>query len=258
VVEGAIVTASQQARATAVAAKGPIGDLGGNWMVGEAEEQATADAGLVDWQLYFLGRHGVLGDVDTDVILAAAFFFPADHLRREWRIARALMTPAEGLSRYLAVCHQWGRDRLASFAEADRLSELGQKVIDASDVTGLPLFAGWRAVPLPDVGPTGAERCAQVMQVLREHRGACHGVALTALQLDPLVAILTNQGGEENAREYGWEPPFPKVTDADRALRARVEDLTDDLAAVAYDGLAASEQAELVDLLRATHAHAFG
>ena len=251
------MTASQQTRAAAVAAKGPIGDLGGNWMMGEPEERATADAGMVDWQLYFLGRHGVLGDVDTDVILAAAFFFPADHLRREWGIARALMTPAEGLSRYLAVCHQWGRDRLASFAEVDRLSELGQKVVDASDVIGLPLFAGWRAVPLPEVGPSsGAERCAQVMQVLREHRGACHGVAIAALQLDPLMAILANQGGEQNAIEYGWEPPFPQVTDADRALRERVEVLTDDLVAVAYDGLSASEQAELVDLLEAAHSHA--
>ncbi len=252
------MTASQQARATAVAAKGPIGDLGGNWMIGEAEEQATADAGMVEWQLYFLGRHGVLGDVDTDVILAAAFFFPADHLRREWGIARALMTPAEGLSRYLAVCHQWGRDRLAGLMGADRLAELGQKVIDSSDIVGLPLFAGWRAVPLPDAGPAfGAERCAQVLQVLREHRGACHGVALVALQLDPLIAILANQGGEQNAREYGWEPPFPEVTDADRALRARVEELTDDLAAVAYDGLTASEQTELVDLLQAAHVYAF-
>jgi hypothetical protein len=253
------MTASHEARATAVAAKGPIGDLGGNWMMGKAEEQATADAGMVDWQLYFLGRHGVLGDVDTDVILAAAFFFPADHLRREWEIARALMTPAEGLRRYLAVCHQWGRDRLASFAEVGRLSELGLKVIDASGVVGLPLFAGWRAVPLPDSGrDSGAERCAQVMQVLREHRGACHGVAVAALQLDPLMAILANQGGEENAREYGWEPPFPQVTDADRALRERVEELTDDLVAVAYDGLSASEQAELVDLLQAARAHALG
>lgn len=252
------MTASQQARATAVAAKGPIGSLGGSWMSSDAEEQATLDAGMVDWQLYFLGRHGVLGDVDTDVILAAAFFFPADHLRREWGIARSLMTPAEGLSRYLAVCHQWGRERLARFADVDRLSELGQKVVDASDVVGLSLFAGWRAVPLPDAGPAfAAERCAQVMQVLREHRGACHGVALAALQLDPLMAVLANQGGEENAREYGWEPPFPEVTDADRALRERIEELTDDLVAVAYDGLSTSEQAELVDLLQAAHSHAF-
>lgn len=244
-----------QARTTAVAAKGPIGDLGGAWMSSEAEEQALAEAGLVDWQLYFLGRHGVLGDVDPDVILAAAFVFPADHLRREWTAARAVMTPDEGLRRYLALCHLWGREKLAGFDHLNRLTELGQKVIDASGVVGLPLFAGWRAVPLP---ADPAERCAQVMQVLREHRGACHGVALAACQMHPLVAILTNQGGEENADEYGWKPPFPVITDADRELRERAEELTDDLVAEAYQGLTDAEQTELLDLLRAAHTHAFG
>lgn len=256
--EGTRVKASSsdrsRARATAVAAKGPIGDLGGAWMSSDAEEQVLADAGLVDWQLYFLGRHGVLGDVDPDVILAAAFVFPADHLRREWTAARAVMTPAEGLRRYLALCHLWGREKLAGFAHAERLAVLGQRVIDASDVVGLPLFAGWRAVPMPS---DPAEQCAQVLQVLREHRGACHGVALAALQLDPLVAILANQGGEENATEYGWQPPFPEVTEADRELRDRVEVLTDDLVAVAYGGLSAGEQAELLELLGAAHANAF-
>ena len=194
------------------------------------------------------GRHGVLGDVDPDVILAAAFFFPADHLRREWGTARALMTPAEGLSRYLAVCHQWGRDRLAGFAEADRLSELGQKVIEASDVVGLPLFAGWRAVPLPAAGarpalsaaPRSCRCCASTAApVTASHSPRCGSIRWWR--------SWPTKAGEENAREYGWEPPFPEVTDADRALRARVEELTDDLVAPAYDGLTPDEQAELVE-----------
>lgn len=248
------MTASPQARGTAVAAKGPVGDLGGAWMSTDAEEEAGAAVGLVDWQFYFLGRHGVLGDVDPDVVRAAAFVFPADHLRREWTAARSLMTPAEALSRYVEVCHAWGREQLAGFAGAERLADLGQQVIDASDVVGLPLFAGWRAVPVP---AGGAERCAHVLQVLREHRGACHGVALAALQLDPLVAILANTGGEANALDYGWQPPFPEVTDADRALRSRVEKLTDDLVAAAYDGLTPDEQAELLTLLEDAHSHAF-
>ena len=212
------------------------------------------DAGLVDWQLYFLARHGVLGDVDPDVVLAAAFVFPADHLRREWTAARAVLTPDEALRRYLVLCHQWGSENLAGFDDLDRLAVLGLKVIDASGVLGLPLFAGWRAVPLPD---DPAHRCAQVMQVLREHRGSCHGVALAALQMDPLMAILTNQGGEQNARDYGWRPPFPTPTGPDRELRDRVEVLTDDVAAAAYDGLSAEEQSELVALLEAAHSHAF-
>jgi Helix-turn-helix family len=238
-----------------VAAKGPIGSLGGAWMTSDAEEQATVDAGLEGWQLYFLGRHGVLGDVDADVVLASAYVFPADHLRREWDAARTVMAPDAAVTRYLGLLHDWGREHLGGFGAAERLAELGQRVIDASDVVALPLFAGWRALPVPTSAP---ERCAHVCQVLREHRGACHGVVLAVLQMAPLTAILTNIGGEANALDYGWEPPFPEPTDADRAVRVRVEELTDVVAAPAYDVLDEAERAELVSLLDAAAFHVFG
>lgn len=243
------------ARAAAVAAKAAVGDLGGAWMVGEAEERATADAGLVGWQLYFLARHGVLGDVDADVVTAVACFFPADVVGENWEAARAVLTPEQAVGRYLELLHGWGRERLAGFAGVGRLADLAERLVDGADVTGLPLFAGWRAVPLPADPPA---RCAQLMQVLREHRGACHAVAVVASGLPPLTAILANTGGETNARDYGWQPPFPAVSDADRALRARAEELTDDLATAAYDALDRAERDELVALLDAAHRHAFG
>lgn len=243
------------AREAAVSAKAPIGSLGGAWMTSDAEEQATVDAGLEGWQLYFLARHGVLGDVDADVVLASAYVFPADHLRREWEAARQVMTPEAAVARYLQLLHDWGREHLEGFGAAGRLAELGQRVIDASDVVAMSLFAGWRALAVPEAP---AERCAHVCQVLREHRGACHGIALAALQMSPLTAILTNAGGQANALDYGWEAPFPEPTDADRALRVRVEDLTDDLVAFAYEVLDEAERVELVGLLDAAHFHAFG
>lgn len=242
------------ARTVAVDAKAAIGDLGGAWMSSDAEEQATIAAGMQGWQLYFLGRHGVLGDVDPDVVVAAAGVFPARHLRSEWNAARRLMSPSEAVRRYLAVCHAWGREHLTAFSEAERLAALGLQVVEAADVTGLPLFAGWRAVELPDEPST---RCAQVMHVLREHRGACHVVALAAYRMPSLTAILTNTGGEENAIEYGWQPPFPIVTEKDRARRREVEELTDDIAAPAYEGLSPAEREEFLELLERAHQEAF-
>jgi hypothetical protein len=247
------VTVDPQARATAVAAKGPIGDLGGAWMSGPEEEAATTAAGLVGWQLYFLARHGVLGDVDPDVVTAAAFFFPAEVVRENWLAARRVVSAPTAVQAYLDLCHEWGRHRLAGFPEAERLAELAVRVVDGAEVVGLPLFAGWRALPRPS---EPAARLAHLCQLLREHRGGCHGVAVVAVGLPPLVAVLAN-GGEANARDYGWLPPFPAVTDADRKRRERAEQLTDELAAPAYAGLDRSEQAELVGLLAAARAHAF-
>ena len=242
------------ARETAVAAKGPVGNLGGNWMTTPAEEAATLAAGMQGWQLYFLGRHGVLGDVDADVITASAFFFPPEVVRRDWEAARALMTPDEAARRYVALCHEWGRERLSGFDDAHRLAELARQVADSADVAGLPLFAGWRAAVVPAEAPA---RCAHLMHVLREHRGACHGVAVVSHGLAPLTAVLANQRGADNAEEYGWRGPFPDVTDADRALRHRVEEATDDLVAQAYAGLPPGERAELLRLLTAAEQHAF-
>ncbi len=247
--------AARSARATAVAAKGPVGSLGGAWMTGDAEEQATADAGLEGWQLYFLARHGVLGDVDPDVVTAAAVVFPADVVRSQWEAARQVMTPQTALRHYLDLCHAWGREHLAGFDGAGRLAQLATQVVDSADVIGLPLFAGWRAVPRPDDDPA---RCAHLMQVMREHRGAAHGVALVATGVPPLVAILAGEGGAANAQDYGWQPPFPTVTDSDRAARRAAEELTDDLVAPAYEGLDDAERAELLTLLATALEHAFG
>lgn len=76
------------------------------------------------------------------------------------------------------------------------------------------------------------------------------------MQMDPLMAILTNLGGEANAIDYGWQPPFPTPTAVDRALRERVEKLTDDLVAPAYETLDSSDAASLLDLLEAAQEHA--
>jgi len=238
----------------AVAAKGPIGSLGGAWMTDPAEEAATEALGLHDWQLYFLGRHGVLSDVDPDVVAAAAYAFPAARVRSEWEAARRVMTPAEAVQHYVALCHSWGRTRMSGFEGSVRLIDLSQRIVDAVDLPGLPLFAGWRVLPQPADDPA---RLVHVFQLLREHRGACHGVALVALQMNPLIAILTNEGGAANAAEYGWQPPYPEVTDADRERLQRVERLTDELVAVPYGVLSAAERVEFLELLEAAYSHAF-
>ena len=240
--------------ATAVSSKGPIGSLGGAWMTSEAEEQATIDAGLVDWQLYFLARHGVLGAVDADVVTAAAYVFPPDHVRANWEAALSKHTPNEAVELYLPLMYAWAHEHLDDFADGPRLSELAEHIIGGASVEGLPLFAGWRAVPLP-TDPVAA--LGQRLNVLREHRGACHGVALAALGMSPLMAILTNEGGADNAADYGWQPPFPEVEASDRKLRHEVEELTDAVVARAYGVLSDGEQSEFVDLLHRAYKKAF-
>lgn len=236
---------------TARVAAAPIGTLGGAYMLNRHTRARGDELGFKGWGFYLLGRCGVLGDVEPDVVRAAAVFFPERMVNRFWPQARDVMPAADGVKHYTDVLHAWGRDRLGDFDGAGRLAALAASVADGADVAGLPLFAGWRALPRPDDPPALA---AHLMMVLREHRGGVHALAVLGSGLTPLQAVLAGPGGEGNAKWFGWPEPYPDCT----ALRERweqAERLTDELAAPAFAALDAAEREELVDLLGQAHQH---
>lgn len=235
--------------------KTAVVSLGGAFMISRYAKAAAVDQGLDGaWTSYFAGRCGVLGAVDADVVTAALVFYPADVVRVGWQAAWASTDPARSAARYAQACHEWGRAKLADFDGAGRLADLAAVVTASADVAGLGLFAGWRAIAPPADDPA---RAALALQVLREHRGGLHGVAVLAEGLTPLQAILTGPGGEANATFFGWRGPFQDVT-ALRDARAAAETLTDKLADHAYAVLDDAEQAELAELLDKAVAYAFG
>ncbi|MFJ2031006.1 hypothetical protein [Streptosporangium sp. NPDC087985] len=242
-------------RVTAATVKSAIGVLGGGYMISREVKALCEQTGLSGRALYFRGRCGVLGEVHADVIVAAAFFFPAEHVREHWEEGRALPV-AEAVKLYTGACHDWGRRRLGGFAGAARLAELLEPVVDNADVLGAPLFAGWRAVPLADDPPA---RAAQLMHMVRELRGGLHAVAVQAEGLTPLEATLlaahdgTPLGiasGEVMARFLDWPEPFPQPGPDAVERRVRAEMLTDVLMAPAFSVLDEAESAELAGLLR--------
>jgi len=246
---------------TVVAAKQVIAGVGGAFMISRYAKAAAVDFGLPDgrWTPYFAGRCGFLGDVDADVVTAAVAFFPPAVVRQGWEESRSVRTGPDaqhGGLRYATACHEWGRVRLAGWAGAERFAELGLRVVAAVDVAGLPLFASWRAAALPDDAPA---RAAQVLQVLREHRGGAHAIAVVASGLTPLESILAGPGGAANAEFFQWGGPFPDLSGATDVIdrRAACEQLTDRIVAPAYAALDHSERDELVTLLSDAAAAAF-
>ena len=241
------------ASAAAAAAAPLIGALGGAFMTWPATIERSGELGLHGWDFYMIGRGGVLGDVPADVVRAAFVFFPARTIDRFWVHARAVMSAERGVQEYVAMLHRWGRERLTPAAGLERIDTLTARLVEATDVAGLALYAGWRALPLPDDLPA---RVAQRLMVLREHRGGVHGVSVLASGLPPLHAILAGTGGEGNARFFGWKPPYPDVSEA-HAAREQAEALTARLATPPYETLSEPERHELVTLLGAAHAEAF-
>lgn len=236
------------------ATKLPIGRGGGAWMLDPVTMQEGVALGLAGFSHYVLGRGGVLGEADGAVVAAAFAFWPHDFIAAQWDAGRAVMTPAEGLTAYAESCARWGRDHLSGLADADRLMVLARRVADAAETAALPLFAGWRAVPAPDDGPAAA---ALALQVLREHRGALHAVAVRVAGLSPLQAVMAGPGGRRNAKFFRWpqsdEQPYPDP----EPLRIRWEEAerhTDVMAEPAYAVLDESERDELAGLLQQAHA----
>lgn len=229
----------------AAAVKDPIDALGNKFMRNRVTRDGGEELGLPGWTFYVAGRCGVLGDVDADVVTAAMVFFPAAWVRDHWERARAALDPRTTAARYAEAGRAWGRERLAGAEGLDRLADLAGRVAAAGDPAGLPLFAGWRALPLPDDLPA---RVAQLAMVLREHRGNLHGLATLAQGLRPVEAVLAGPHGADNARLFGWPEPYPDPGPLAGRWQA-AEAATGTLAARPYAVLAEDERVELAELL---------
>lgn len=206
---------------------------------------AGKELGLRGRPLYFLGRGGALGDVDAEVVTAAFAFFPPELVAEHWHAARQVMTPQAGARAYASMCNEWGRRNLADRVGAERVLELLERVADRAEPFGLPLFVGWRALPRPADVPG---RLAQVMNVLREHRGSVHACAVAAVGLGALEANVAGAYGAQGAQFLGWTEPFPDPAPY-RADWLRAEELTSAAAARPFEVLTGPERAELVRLV---------
>lgn len=225
---------------------GQIAAVGGAFMLDDATTERGAALGLDLAEFYGLGRGGVLGDAPPEVVASAFQFFPPEVVTLVWSLARAKMAPADAVAHYTEACRAWGRAHLPGVPGLDALCAAAEKVVVAAPTAGAPLFAGWGAVELPgDV----EGRAAQLLHVLREHRGANHFAAVLAVGLTPLEAVIVS-GGADEAALFGWPRPYPDPEPA-RARHAKAEALTDRIVAPACAVLDDTEREAFRVALRA-------
>ena len=219
----------------------------------ETRAAAKQQFGLDGFRNYFLGRGGVLGDVDADVVAAAFGYFEPGLIRNLWssgveRIAPR--SPRDVARGFIAAGHEFGR---AHFGDLDGLAEFADAaavVIGSVEPAGLSLFAGVRAEPVPDDAPAAALHQAMV---LRELRGSVHLVAVIASGLTSAVAHAIKRPGDTET--FGYAPDAAESVTADqRAAWERAEQLTDQLLVPAFSGLSDAQGAALVAGAQAMYA----
>jgi hypothetical protein len=232
--------------ATARAAQPVVTGIGGGFMISAEAKAAGKAGGYRGWALYFAGRGGVLGAAPPEVVESVFGFHDPRLVRAGWVAGLAVRPVAETVERYVDVCWAWGRRHYCDLEGAEQLAGLLGRVVGAADPLGWPLYAGWRAVSLPDDAPA---RVAHLLHVLREHRGGAYLSAVRLAEISPLQAVLAGPGGVGNAAFFGWPEPYPEPDEDVRLRRARAEEITDELVAPAYAALSPDEATDLLTLL---------
>jgi len=197
--------------------------------------------GLDGFRFYFIGRGGVLGDVEAPVVASAFGYFEPGLLKKMWDSARRLVSPRDAGRAHLECAQQYGRSHFSGIAELGAFCAAAEAIVAAADPAGMSLFAGYSAEPLPEDLPA---RAMQLVAVLRELRGSAHLLAVVASGLSPKAAHYLRRPADFAL--FGWsEEDVPEVTDEDRLAYASAESLTDRLLLPAYGVLDGEGQGAL-------------
>ncbi|MCP3912697.1 MAG: hypothetical protein GY745_01715 [Actinomycetia bacterium] len=232
------------------ATKDQMGALGAGYMLDNPTRELGKENGYRTMEFYFAGRGGVLGECDADVVKSAFGWFEAGMCRSQWEAGCAVAGPKKAAELYNQAMASWGRDRLAGVEGLERFAELGERMVADLGPEGLPLFAGWRAMPRAEDAPAHAY---QVAALLRELRGSYHIVAATAQGLSDVETMMANPGqGQARAEAFGHQPPYPD-SDADRAAFKAAEETTDQLMTKPWSVLSDAERDEMVELTQRLH-----
>jgi hypothetical protein len=226
----------------------PTGDLGAAFYFHPDTVARGKEIGLDGFRFYFLGRGGVLGDVEPDVVVSAFGYFEPGLVAKMWNSAKERVAPRDAAREYLACNADLGRKLFGTLDGLEAYADAAARVVAAVDVSGLTLFAGFRGEPVPD--DAGA-RALHHAVLLRELRGSAHLLAVRASGLESPVAHAIKRPGDMTT--FGWSE-VPSLTDDHRTALDRAEALTDELLVPAFSVLDDAAAEALVTGTAAMHA----
>lgn len=209
------------------AAAGPIGELGAAFYFAPSTVATGKEQGLDGFRFYFLGRGGVLGDVESQVVASAFGYFNPGLVDKMWTSAKEKMAPRDAGRLYLQCAHDFARERLAGVDGLDEFCAAAATVNDAIDPGGLALYSAIDAEPVPDDAPA---RALHLIAVLREARGSAHLVAVRAAGLSPRAAHQIKR--PDDVKTFGWDEL--DLAGDERERHGRAEALTDDVMEPAF------------------------
>ncbi|WP_333764157.1 SCO6745 family protein [Streptomyces sp. IBSBF 2390] len=222
------------------------------------------------WPSYFPLRAAPLGAAGPERVTSAFYSFAphmgTEHIESAWQVA----TPQQVLDARLRGVDRAYRAILGDRVDRPELAEaaaLARRAAEAAGTAGRPLAAANAALPWPEAPHLQLWHAATI---LREHRGDGHLAALLLADLDPVESLVSfaamGAASVERFESRGWRPeqwsaaaarlagrgllaPDGTATEAGLALRRRVEEDTDRLAAAPWQSLGGTGVDRLTELL---------
>jgi helix-turn-helix protein len=220
------------------------------------------------WDGYFAGRAAPLGRVPAEVVHAIFYNFAdgevARHIPRVWDTATPEAALAAREQGSVAALRRILGD-LADSPGLARAADLATKAASSAPTEGRILYAGLRALPVPE---EPVAKLWHAATLLREYRGDGHIAALVAagiggteahvlhalsedlpaekfgrvhhLPAAQLTAVVDGMRARGLVDESGW------LSDIGRKTKEQIESLTDDLAMPPYGGLDPRELDQLI------------
>lgn len=227
--------------------------------------QAQVALGLRDnyWDGYFASRSGPLGRVPAAVVHAIFYNFApgevARHIPRVWDT----VTPEQAIAARQEGSVAALRRILGDLADGPgiaRAADLATRAGTSAPTEGRALYASLRTLPVPE---EPLARLWHASMLLREHRGDGHIAALVTegiggIESHVLHAVSQGMPAEKFGRVHhlpaaqlgavvdgmwarGLLVDSTRLTDAGREKKARIEAITDDLAAAPWEDFEPAE-----------------
>lgn len=185
---------------TAAGTASAVSNLTSAFMLDMDTYAFAGEQGFNGIDFYFAGRGGVLGDVPADVVAASLAFFHPDTVAAGWEGSASVMSRADAAAAFAGCACTWADAHLGDDVDWTRLGDVADVVIAAASPAAAPVFAGWRALPVPD---NPKHRAVHQLNALRELRMARHAAAVVASGID--VGDAVRHRTPYMVGIFGWE-----------------------------------------------------
>lgn len=231
---------------TAAATGLPIARMGLSYFGAEQVRQALGKAGFSGFATYFGGRGGVLGDVAADVVVSGFALFHPAVIEAGWNETKEQGSPSDAAAAFAAGIGRWAADTFGHLDGLEEFAASARTVFAATEPRSQALYAGWRAMPVPD---DPAASAGLTIQTLRELRFGFHVHGLSAVGMTPVEAIIVRTD-TNHAKFFGWSEPFPDPEPLMDKHR-QAEEITSARMAEVYEAIDADQRVHFAATVKA-------